>query len=182
MRKIVKRLGVTVALLSATPLIAAWPGNVTVIDAKKGSTETKGTLSAGAPIPLEWAAASSMACFTAPAFPHYQGNHTFFATTIPPRSKMKITVTPTPTPKDPKADINVYAYMIADNGFRLPPEITSAVTCEASPDSGKAAKPGPETIKLNNPKPKGSFNVLIGVAGAKGVVGGDFNVTVTLEQ
>lgn len=177
-----KKLAIMAALVvgasfgeSSVGAAASWPAGVTVIDAKpNATTDTAGKIDEGKTIDLEFAQKSSNACFVAPAFDHYRGNHVFFATELPRSSDMIITVTP-----DEGAEINLYAYTIGKTRFDLPPELASCVTCEAAPSTSAKAT-GPRKIRLNatsNP-----YNVVIGVAGAKGVTKGGFKLSIDLKS
>lgn len=154
-----------------------WPADVTVVESKPDETvEVAGDLSKGKPMDLDFAQKSSNACFVAPAFDHYRGNHVLFATHLPKRSVMNITV----TPADKDADINVYAYSIGATNFSVPPGLASCVSCEASPSSNIPAKVGTaEAVSLNSVN--NPYNVVIGVAGAKGRVAGAFTLKVELK-
>ncbi len=177
MKLFIRLLTLVVTVFGASAAYAAWPADVTPIEAKNGAT-VKGNLAKGKTIALEWAWNSSMACFTQPLSSNFQANHVFYSTSIPPKSKMKLTV----TPADGKTEFTIYAYMIGENNFAVPPGVPSATTCEAGPDSGKPNKEKPSrSVKLNNPKTGNAFNVLIGISGAKGVTG-DYTVAMTLEK
>lgn len=155
----------------------SWPSNVTPIEAKGGSVvEIKGKLEAGKTIPLTWAASSSVACFPATEFDNFKGNHVFYATALPKQSVMKVTVVP-----DNKAlDVNVYALQVSSTDFaRVPPRMPTATACEAGYNQQTETNPGvTESVTLNattNP-----YNVVIGVAGPKGVVAGGYTLKIEL--
>jgi hypothetical protein len=154
------------------------PAKVYTLKAEKGKALSyKGNISEGKTIPLEWASTSNMACFPATRNGEFRGNHLFYRVEIPKYSKMKVTV----IPKNGKR-INLYAISGYD-GTSLPPNISRCVTCEAgyakyigNTDLTKSA--GEQSIELmaiNN-----SYNVLIGVAGAKGTTNGEFIIKVEL--
>lgn len=156
----------------------AWPAGVTAMAASATSVvEVKGNLSAGKPIALEWAAKSSVACFPATEFDNFKGNHVFYALSLPKESVMTITA----VPDDPKTDVNLYALQIGASDFtHVPPNSPSATTCEASYDQKTDHNPGvTEKVTLNattNP-----YNVIVGVAGPKGVAAGGFTLKVELK-
>ena len=154
------------------------PAKVYSLQAVKGKTMSyNGDLSEGKHFPLDWAATSSMACFPATRFEEFRGNHIFYVFELPRYSKVKVTVVPT----DGKR-INIYG-MSGHDGKSLPPAITHCVSCEAGyekyvgkPNLNKSA--GAQTIEfmaINNP-----YKILIGVAGAKGVDSGKFQLQVSL--
>lgn len=158
---------------------AGWPAQVTAVNAKAGQTiSTKGDLKNGKVIDLAWAAKSSVACFPATENVNFSGNHVQFATQIPKQSEMVITV----VPDDPKTDISVYAYQIGSTNFTsVAPSLSSATSCEAGYDAKNDNNPGKEEkVRLNattNP-----YNVVIGVAGAKGTASGGFTLKVELKS
>lgn len=171
------------AVLSFTGLVMAadWPANVTNIASEKGKSVTvSGKLESGALMnDLTWASTSSMACFPATQNERFRGNHVLYHTQIPPRSIMTITV----TPKDTTKDLSIYAYTIGTTSTSVPPNVSSAVSCEAEykwdrPKRGQT-QDHTRTVKLNsvtNP-----YNVVIGVAGAKGVTAGDYDLKVDIQ-
>jgi hypothetical protein len=155
----------------------AWPRNVTAIEAKSGSVvEIKGKLEAGKTIPLTWAGQSSVACFPATEFDNFKGNHVFYGTALPRQSVMKVTV----VPDNKTLDVNVYALQVSSTDFaRVPPKMPTATACEAGFNQQTETNPGvTESVTLNattNP-----YNVVIGVAGPKGVVAGGYTLKVEL--
>lgn len=156
----------------------AWPTGVTPVESKDGQVVTvKGDLAAGKAIPLTFAAKSSVACFPATEFDNFRGNHVFYGTTLPKDSVMTITA----IPDDPKTDVNLYAVQVGSTDFkRIPPNVPTAVACEASYDQKTDSNPGvTEKVVLNattNP-----YNVVIGVAGPKGVTSGGYTLKVELK-
>lgn len=174
--------GLFIATLAASPFASAgdakWAAGVTGIEAKSGSVvEVKGNLSAGKQIKLEWAAKSSVACFPATEYDNFRGNHVFYGFQLPKES----TVTITAVPDDPKTDVNLYAIQVGSTDFnRVPPNVPTATACEASYDQKTDSNPGvTEKVTLNattNP-----YNVVIGVAGPKGVTSGGYTLKVELK-
>lgn len=152
------------------------------IDAEKGQTfSVQGDITGGALLPLAWAAQSNMACFPATRFVEFEGKHVFFRTQVPVRSEITITVTPLDGQR-----INLYAYSGFD-GEALPPEVASCVSCEAGYEMWAGHQPpkdftrsaGPQRVRLRAiDRP---FDVLIGVAGAKGVTEGRFELKTSTE-
>jgi len=174
---------VAVSAVSAVSAPAAaggsWPASVTSVDAKSGVTaQVKGNLSAGKTMDLAWAANSSVACFPATRFDPFRGNHVLYATSLPKESILTITA----VPDDPSMDLSVYAYSMGTTDFtHVPPNVPSVVSCEAGYDIRGASNPGvSEKVTLNattNP-----YNVVIGVAGAKGVVTGGYTLQLDLKS
>lgn len=173
--------GVVLAAAVTSPAFAGdpkWPSSVTPITASGTAVvEVKGNLSSGKAISLPWAAKSSVACFPATEFDNFKGNHVFYGLSLPKESVMTITA----VPDDPKTDINLYALQIGTTDFsHVPPNMPSATTCEASYDQKTDSNPGvTEKVTLNattNP-----YNVIVGVAGPKGVLKGGFTLKVELK-
>jgi hypothetical protein len=174
-------LTIGVALFGIVDVATAgsWGSGVTTIAAKAGQVvEVSGKIDAGKTIDLKWAANSSVACFPATQYANFQGNHVFFGTSIPKQSVMTITL----VPDDKTVDLNLYAYTVGETDFgHIPPNVPSATTCEASYDARTGRNPGAsETIKLN--ATTNGYNVVIGVAGPKGVVKGGFKLKVDLKS
>ncbi len=83
-------------------------------------------------------------------------------------------------PTHPDVDVSLYAYSFSAADFsRVAPQVSSVVSCEASYEPMGRANPGqPEKVSLNairNP-----YNVIIGVAGAKGATRGGYRLEVNL--
>lgn len=176
--------GLLLAVVASAPAAFAgdapkWAAGVTGIEAKAGAVvEVKGNLSSGKAIPLTWAAKSSVACFPATEFDNFKGNHVFYGLQLPKESVVTITA----VPDDPKTDVNLYAYSIGATDFgRIPPNVATATSCEASYDQKTDSNPGvTEKVTLNattNP-----YNVIVGVAGPKGVTAGGFTLKVELKS
>ena len=174
-------LGLGVAVHAPAPAAAntpAWPAAVSYFESTpNGTVEKKGNLSAGKTMDLQWAAQSSVACFPATEYDNFRGNHVLYATQIPKYSEMVITV----TPDDPKTDVSLYAYEISTTDTtHVAPNLPSCVACEAGYDQVHDSNPGkPEKVKLvatNHP-----YNVVIGVAGAKGMLTGGYTLKIELK-
>jgi hypothetical protein len=147
----------------------------TVIESKAGGVvETTGKLEQGGIIDLGWAASSQVACWPATENVNFEGNHVLFRTTIPKQSEMVVTATPTST----KTDLSVYAIQLGKTDTtHVPPNLPSATSCEAGYDKKNDSNPGvAESAKLQ--ATTNEYNVLIGVAGAKGVTAGDFKLKI----
>jgi hypothetical protein len=167
-------------LTLATPALADWPAHVVPVKAEKGKrVEVKAKLEDGKPIEdLSWASNSSVACFPATQNAKYRGPHVLFRSELPPRSVMTITV----TPDDPKTNLSLYAYSIGATSERVVPDLPSCVSCESDEKWDRPKKNRTQdhtrSVKLNaiaNP-----YNVVIGVSGPAGEVGG-FTVAVELQ-
>jgi hypothetical protein len=146
-----------------------------VIDSQAGKVvEASGKLEQGGIIDLAWASNSSVACFPATENVNFAGNHVLYRTTIPPQSEMIVTA----VPGDPKLDVSVYALMLGSTDTtHAPPNVPSAVSCEAGYDAKKDANPGvSESAKLQ--ATTHGYNVIIGVAGVKGTVAGDYKLKI----
>lgn len=141
----------------------------------------EGELSEGQTMPLRWAENSSVACFPGTRFVEFQGHHVLYRMTMPAYSDLKITV----QPKDPKDRINIYALRLGINNQDTPPNISSAISCEAAypiyagdPNFNAPAEPQSVSyISVNRP-----YTILIGVSGAKGIVEGAYELKVELKE
>ncbi|MEZ5042158.1 MAG: hypothetical protein R2828_19835 [Saprospiraceae bacterium] len=149
--------------------------------AQNMTTSFEGNLEQGATMPLRWAENSSVACFPGTRFIEFQGNHVFYRMTMPAYSDLKITV----KPKDGKSRINLYALRLGLNNMSLPPDISSAISCEAAyplyagtPNFNIAAEDQSVSyISVNK-----AYQILIGVAGAKGFTSGDYILEVQMKE
>lgn len=162
---------------------SGWSKEVTVIKSEPNRTvSVNGDLSKGKLMEdLSWASSSSNACFPATQNLKYRGNHVLYATTIPPRSIMKIVV----TPEDESANMSLYGYMNGSNNFSLVPDLPRSITCESNEKWDRPWKNKVQTherkIEFQNPT-QNTFNIVIGVSAPKGVTTGKYRVSVTLES
>ncbi|MEZ5307867.1 MAG: hypothetical protein R2684_12050 [Pyrinomonadaceae bacterium] len=131
---------------------------------------------------LTWAERSSVACFPGTRFEMFNGNHVFYRITLPAASSMKITL----TPKD-DAKINLYALRQGMNDQKTPPDVTSAISCEASYPiyanlpSGKRVQNKDTGRKVEYISVGSPYSILIGVAGANGLASGEFDLNVEIK-
>ncbi len=132
---------------------------------------------------LRWAERSSVACFPGTRFEMFNGNHVFYRMTMPAASSMKITV----VPKDGKA-INLYALRQGIRDQKTPPNITSAISCEASypiyaniSRTRRVRNKDDGTRKVEYISVRSSYSILIGVAGAEGLTEGDYTLKVEIK-
>lgn len=159
------------------------PVKVTPLTLPEGynAGEVTGNLKDGGKLSsLRWAERSSVACFPGTRFEMFNGNHVLYRITMPAAARMTITV----TPEDGKT-INLYALRQGMRRQQNPPDITSAISCEASyPIYANVTKTRRVTnkddgirkveyISVNSP-----YSILIGVAGAEGLTEGDFTLKV----
>ncbi len=172
------RIAAILTLSAALPLLAesGWPSGVELIEIEPNSTaQVTGFFNKGAPIgDLSWAARSSMACFPATQFESFRGHTVYYAVKIPPYSIMNITAKP-----QAGVDLNLFAYAIGTNSYNLPPDVSSAVSCEASYNFGRPNPGKEQQVRLNairNP-----YNVLIGVSSPAGTISGRFQLTIELK-
>lgn len=133
---------------------------------------------------LRWAERSSVACFPGTRFEMFNGNHVFYRITLPAASAMKIIVTPADGKK-----INLYALRQGMRSQPVPPNVESAISCEASyPIYANVSKTKRVTnkddgtrkveyISVNSP-----YSILIGVAGAEGLTEGDFKLKIEIKS
>ncbi len=181
-RSTLSTLSATLALgaLLAAPAPAtagSWPAGVKPLRPKSGKIlKIAGDLRKGKKIDLRWAANSSVACFPATRNDMFTGNHVFYGFSLPAHSTVDIRVVPT----KPNVDVSLYAYSVGATDFsRIAPNVSSVVSCEASYEPMARANPGKsEKVTLNainNP-----YNVVIGVAGSKGLTSGSYRLEVRL--
>ncbi len=144
--------------------------------------EVSGNIKAGQVVDLKWAERSSVACFPGTRFEMFSGNHVFYRVTLPAASSMKVTVVPT----DAKA-INLYALRQGSASQDAPPNISSAISCEASYPiyanlgGGKTVRNKDDgTRKIEYISVNSSYSILIGVAGAQGLTEGDFTLRIEI--
>jgi len=166
---------------TAASALAAGP-TPTPIKSEKGKTVTvSGKLENGvAMASLDWAWKSSMACFPATQQDQYKAKHVLFTADLPTRSEMYITV----IPKDPTVKMSGYAYAVAPNKVVLPPDVQSAVSCEAEatwdrPKRGKTqdhTRVLPRVTAIQNP-----YTVVIGVTAPANVTAADFDLKVEVK-
>jgi hypothetical protein len=180
-----KKIILSALLLGTFPLVmrAQWSPEVTVVESKANETVTvSGNLVTGKIIEdLSWASNSANACFVATQNHKFQGNHVFFATTIPAHSIMNISVKPT----KPTDNLSIYAYMSGMEVSNLVPDLPKCITCEADYKwdgnwKGKV-QTSERKVEFNNPT-DGPFNIVIGVTGPKGATTGQFNLKIKLKS
>jgi hypothetical protein len=146
--------------------------------------EVTGNLKDGVKIlNLRWAEQSNVACFPGTRFEMFNGNHLFYRITLPAASAMTITV----TPKDGKK-INLYALRQGMRRQETPPDITSAISCEASypiyanvSKTRRVSNKDDGTRKVEYISVSSPYSILIGVAGAEGLTEGDFTLKVEIK-
>lgn len=155
------------------------PQEIKVVDlsvAKGKKFTLKGNIKNGVQIPLGWANSSQTACFPSTKNEFFRGNHVFYRVKLPTKTKMTVTCKPLANGKH----INVYGMRLSSNDVTSVPPNIKTLVCEANypyymTDGTKA-----RSIyfnALNNP-----YNILIGVAGAKDVFSGDFELTIELKD
>jgi len=136
-----------------------------------------GDLTKGKTMTLQWAENSAVGCFPGTRFREYQGNHILYRVNMPAASDMKITVTPI----DKSNRINFYALRLPEGNTSTPPDMARSISCEAAypmyagkPNLNKGNKAkSVEYMSIHRP-----YTILIGVAGAKGVLAGQFELKV----
>ncbi len=159
---------------------------VTPLNLPANSTagQIEGNLSKGQKLSsLRWAERSSVACFPGTRFEMFNGNHVFYRIELPAASAMTVTV----VPKDGKA-INLYALRQGMRQQQTPPEVTSAISCEASypiyanlTSGRRVANKDDGTRKVEYISVNSPYSILIGVAGANGLSDGDFTLKIEIK-
>ncbi len=165
----------------AKPTSNTTPANPPYVKAVKGQKiYIKGNLKSGQIMEdFEWAESSSMACWVGIRNIEFEGKHVAYWFDLPKKSIVKITVTPASS----NSRINIYGY----SGFdfiKTPPEVSRCTACEASfpewigqPNLSEPSKP--QTIEFNATTIRN--RVYFAVAGAKGVVEGDYTITIDMQ-
>jgi hypothetical protein len=132
---------------------------------------------------LRWAERSSVACFPGTRFEQFDGNHVFYEFMMPAASSLKVSV----VPKD-GAKINLYALRLGLNSKTVPPNLTSAISCEASYPvyanlgGGRRIQNKDKGRKVEYISIRSGYRILIGVAGANGLTEGDFDLKIELKS
>lgn len=150
--------------------------------ANSNAGEISGNIKDGQKINLRWAESSQVACFPGTRFEMFNGNNVFYRVTLPAASSMKITV----TPSDGKA-INLYALRQGLKDQVVPPNVTSAISCEASypiyanvSKTKRVTNKDDGTRKVEYISVNSAYSILIGVAGAEGLTDGDFKLKIEI--
>lgn len=161
------------------------PVKVTPLTLPEGyeAGEVTGDLAKGQKLSsLRWAEKSSVACFPGTRFEQFDGRHVLYRMTLPAASKMTITL----TPKDGKA-INLYALRQGMRSQQNPPDISSAISCEARypiyanlPSGRRATSEDDGIRKIEYISVRSPYSILIGVAGAEGLEEGEFTLKVEI--
>lgn len=144
-----------------------------------GTFSVKGSLASGRTMrDLRWAERSDIACWPGTRHSEFQGKHVFYWFDLPDHSIAKITVKPLNGKR-----INLYVYSF--DGKDIPPLKYPTRQCDAAhpsyvgqPDLTKPAEP--QTVEVNAVTRRQVY--AIGVAGAKGVLEGDFELVVDIER
>lgn len=134
---------------------------------------------------LRWAEQSNVACFPGTRFEMFNGNHVFYRITLPAASSMVVTV----SPKN-NAQVSLYALRQGNSAAdqTVPPNVSSAISCEASYPiyanlgGGRTVKNKDDgTRKVEYISVGSAYSILIGVAGAKGAIDGEFTLKVEIK-
>ncbi|MGM0574112.1 MAG: hypothetical protein ACQEXJ_00060 [Myxococcota bacterium] len=167
-------LSLTAGLLSCEAEGSGWPAPVETIPLVDGAT-VEGRLEEGATLPLDWADQSTVACWVGTENANFAGPHVLYAFERPMAAdrEMRITVTP-----EPGVDVSVWALQEHPGTFAVPPDIDSAVACEAAFDQEHDSNPGEAETTVPLTTGGAPLDVLLGVAGAEGHSSGAFTLTV----
>ena len=127
------------------------------------------SLESGQSMDLAWAQQSSVACFPGTQNELYDGAHVLFG--LQQSSDTFLTIRASP---ENDVDLSLYTIQQGSNAFLLPPDITSAVACEAAHSGGDG-----ETEEIQLWASQNPYNVVIGVAGSDGMSTGRFLLEIT---
>ncbi len=144
---------------------SAWPPAVTLLTPSGGLAQATGNLSNGTCMNLDWADDSSVACFPATRNYFFEGNHVFYALDRAIQGGTEVTVAVQP---QPGVEVSLYAYIMGENSFMVPPRVPSVLQCEASYPVGVYPPPNPgqvEQVGFSIPSTAGPYNLFVGVAG-----------------
>ena len=129
-------------------------------------------LASGAPVDLDWADQSTVACWPGTEDMNFNGNHVFFEITQGADEDLYLRVTPAAG-----VDVSLYA-MEFEGSVQTPPDVSDCLSCEASADWTDDANPGDtEEVYLSG---YNAYEVLIGVAGANHAGSGGFTLDLWL--
>ncbi|MFK7927567.1 MAG: hypothetical protein AB8H79_05235 [Myxococcota bacterium] len=159
-------------IAEATGGNARWPSDVLTVE--PGGVY-RHDLSEGASIDLDWADSSTVACWTSNENSNFDGAHLFFATVQPADSVLTVAATP-----GANTDISLYLMQLPLDEAPVPPNVTSARSCDISADYQYDSNPG-EVEYITTLGYGDDVNVLIGIAGANGTVDGEFDLELYLE-
>ena len=161
------------------------PVKVTPLSLPEGyyAGQVSGDIKDGAKLSsLRWAERSSVACFPGTRFEQFNGNHVFYRILLPAASAMKVEL----VPKD-GAKINLYALRQGMRAQTVPPDVTSAISCEASYPiyanlaSGRRVQNKDTGRKIEYISVGSPYSILIGVAGAEGLTEGEFDLKIEIK-
>jgi len=166
----------TLLIFTVMTMQAQFPAEVRGVDLVPGrAVSVEGSLSQGSVLnDLSWAWSSSNACFPETQKEWFTGSHVLYHAALPPRSVLTVTL----VPARGAGNMSLYGYQIGATRHDVVPALASCVSCEA--DHERPGHNGPQrSIRFNattNP-----YNIVIGVAGARGLQSGDYTLTFTLE-
>ena len=146
----------------------------TVIEVEVDTSVT-GDLSTGEIIDISWAESSLIACWPGNENINFEGAHVFYQLDHPAHTRLTARV----IPDDEDLDVNVYILQYGFGDEQIPPDVTTAVTCEAgypwSTDSNPGEVDSTFVDSVNN-----DYAIVIGVAGPQGVVSGGYTLETIL--
>lgn len=129
---------------------------------------------------LNWAAQSSVAAFPGTRFEMFNGHHVLYRIALPAASQITITLTP-----EKGKLINLYALRLGTDDASLPPNISRAISAEASypryanlGGGRKVSDPDNGVRKIEFMSIDRPYSIVIGVAGAQGLSEGDYKLSI----
>ncbi len=178
------RLILFTLILGFSTTALAHESSITPLTLPSGSNagEITGNLKDGQPMDLQWAAQSSVAAFPGTRFEMFNGNHKLYRVTLPAASQITLTLTPAAG-----KPINLYALRLNSNDTSVPPNITSAISAEASYPKyanlggGKSvSNPDDGVRKIEFMSIDSPYTIVVGIAGAHGLKEGEYKLHVNL--
>ena len=171
-----RRVSVALCLLGAAGSLACTPPathGALKLDLHNNRATVHGDLAFGETVDPAWATEQGIRCFEAEVAAQFAGHNVFFEVrNSPPDSTLKATVS------GGGLDLGLYAYSI-DLGeeLTLPPDVSSVRDCGSSTDPlPDLADPLAAPVELRVPAE--AITVILGVAGAEGVVKGEFTLDI----
>ena len=137
----------------------SWSDDVEVIG--EGASLVR-DLRSGIYMALDWAQQSAVACFPGTQNDLFEGPHLLFALQQPAGRSITVRASP-----EAGLDLSVYTLQQGSTLAQTPPEVTTAVACEASLTGGEGEAEAIEIGPAANP-----YTVVVGVAGVAGVDSG----------
>ncbi len=171
-------------LLITTGCLVAQSSKPILLDIQSGNNpiKVKGNLANGFLMnDLSWAWNSSVACFPETQEEKFTGRHVLYQIDLPAYTSLEIRV----VPQDRRANFSLYAYEVGKvKSSNTVPNLSRCIRCEADHESDHTRRGGQDhtrtvtdILALRNP-----YQVVIGVAGAKGLQQGGYELQIKVKK